>query len=348
MVMIALVLALAQDDASRCVERLLEMQEKDGSWPYEGAFRVKGDIPLPYRIAGTSIVAGALLQAAAADDPVRQAADRGLAYLLKHLGDPRMEPSTQDEYDVRIWGQAAALEFLAQLPKRSRPTDAWIERLIKTIGIEEIPGGGWNYAWREAPASFVTVAVVQALLFARGQGFEVSRELLDRAKKSLETARADDGAFLYSGTFRAGEDRKASDALAGSAARATGCEATLRLLGGGSVEHLQGALNVFHDHWADLEKRYRKPGAHDGPHQIAPYYFFFGHRYAAQAIQLLPEASRAPERERLARLFAKTRDADGTWNDRVFERTKSYGTTMALLAFLGDRAVLPPPVPNRD
>jgi hypothetical protein len=346
MVMLILLVALAQDDAARCVERLLEMQEKDGSWPYEGAYRVKGDIPLPYRIAGTSLVGGALLQAAPADDKVRQAVDRGLAYVLKHLGDPRMDPSTENEYDVRIWGQAAALEFLAQVPRRPKTTDAWIERLIKIIALEELPGGGWNYAWREAPASFVTVPVVQALLFARGQGFEVSRELLDRAKKSLEAARADDGAFLYSGRFRDGEERRASDDLAGSAARAAGCEATLRLLGAGSAEHVQGALNAFHDHWADLEKRYRKPGAHEGPHQIAPYYFFFGHRYAAQAVQLLPEASRPAERERLARLFTKTRDADGTWNDRVFDGAKSYGTTMAMLAFIGDKAALPPPLKN--
>ena len=208
--------------------------------------------------------------------------------------------------------------------------------------IEEIPGGGWNYARHDAPASFVTVTVVQALLRARGQGFEVPKELFDRAKKSLDAARADDGAFLYSGKFKEGQVRKTSDELAGSAARAAGCEATLRLLGGSSTEHLQGALNVFHDHWADLEQRYRKPGTHAGPHQIAPYYFFYGHRYAAQAIQLLPEADRAAERDRLRKLLLKTRDADGTWNDRVFDRTKNYGTTMVLLSLLGDRATLPP------
>ena len=342
MVIAALLLVLAQDDAARCVEKLLAMQEKDGSWPYEGAYRVKNDIPLAYRVAGTSIVGGALLQAAPADAKVRDAAERGTAYILKHLGDPLLEASTEDAYDVRVWGQAAALEYLAQLPKRPKEVDGWIERLIKILAIEEIPGGGWNYARHDLPASFVTAPVVQALLYARGQGFDVPRELLDRAKKSLEAARADDGAFLYAGKFKEGQPRTASDELAGSAARAPGCEATLRLLGAGSVEHLQGALNAFHDHWADLEKRYRKPGAHEGPHQIAPYYFCYGHRAAAQAIQLLPEPARGAERARLLKLFEKTKDADGTWNDRVFDRTKSYGTTVALLFFLGDRASLPP------
>lgn len=341
MVIWVLLFALTQDDAARCVEKLVAMQEESGAWPYEGAYRVKGDIPLAYRVGGTAIVAGALLQAAPADDKVRQAVDRGLAYVLQHLGDPLLEPSTDDQYDVRIWGQASALEFLTQVPHRTKDADAWIERLVKTIAIEEIPGGGWNYARHDASASFVTVPVVQALLRARTQGFDVSKDLLDRAKKSLEAARADDGAFLYSGKFKEGQARKTSDELAGSAARAAGCEATLRLLGAGSGEHLRGALNAFHDHWADLEQRYRKPGTHAGPHLIAPYYFFYGHRYAAQAIQLLPESDRAAERERLRKVLLKTRDEDGTWNDRVFDRTKNYGTTMVLLVLLADRATLP-------
>ncbi len=342
MTALALLLALAQDDAARAVVRLLALQEKEGAWTYEGVFRVKGEIPLAYRVGGTSLVAAALLEAAPDDEAARKAVGRALDEVLRHLGDPLMEPSTEDAYDVRIWAQAAALEVLARVPRRTREADAWIQRLVRTIAIEEIPGGGWNYARRDAPASFVTVPVVQALLFARGQGFDVPRGLFDRARKTLEAARAEDGAFLYSGRFREGQARKTPDELAGSAARAAGAEATLRLLGGSSEEHLRGALRAFRDHWADLEKRYRKPGAHEGPHQIAPYYFFYGHRYAAQAVQMLPEPARAEERERLRELLLRTKDPDGTWNDRVFDRSKSYGTAMALVVLLGDRAAPPP------
>jgi len=61
-----------------------------------------------------------------------------------------------------------------------------------------------------------------------------------------------------------------------------------------------------------------------------------------KGVRLLPEASRAAERERLLKTLLQTRDADGTWNDRVFERSRTYGTAMALLALAGDSDPLPP------
>src|SRR5262249_38342954 len=164
----------------------------------------------------------------------------------KNLGDPLMRASVEDVYDVRIWGHATALEFLCQVRaakaagERAKEVDGWIGRLVNTITTEELLDGGWNYAGRERAASFVTAPIVQALLVARGQGFEVPSELFDRAKKTLESARSDSGAFLYSGRFKDGESRYTSDQLAGSCARSTACESTLRLLGGGSVDAVRG------------------------------------------------------------------------------------------------------------
>ena len=57
---------------------------------------------------------------------------------------------------------------------------------------------------------------------------------------------------------------------------------------------------------------------------------------------MLPEKNRAKERERLLETILKTRDDDGTWNDRVFARSRNYGTAMIVLALLGDQAPLPP------
>jgi hypothetical protein len=349
----ALCLALSlQDDPAtlinKAVTQLVAIQEESGAWAYEGVYRVNREIPVGYRVGGTSIVAGALLHAAPKDAKAAKAVERGLAFVIKTLEDPLLEVSTEDAYDVRIWGHATALEFLCHVKAakvagdRAKDVDAWIPKLVKCIVTEELLHGGWNYAGRSNPAPFVTAPVAQSLLLARGQGFEVSRDVLDRARRVIENARADNGAFLYAGQFRDGESRYTGDKLAGSCARSSACESTLRLLGGGSVDAVQGAINAFHAHWDELEKRRKKTGTHEGPYKIAPYYFYYGHRYAAQAIQMLPEAQRAAERERLLKVILKTRDADGTWNDRVFDRSRAYGSAMIVLALLGDATPLPP------
>jgi hypothetical protein len=192
----------------------------------------------------------------------------------------------------------------------------------------------------------VTAPVVQSLLWARSQGFEVPAELFSRARGALEASRAESGAFAYSGAMPEGSKADTRDGAAGSCARSAGCEATLVLLGGGSTDAVRRAVEAFHAHWGELEKRRRKTGTHEGPHSIAPYYFSYGHRYAAQAIELLPTAERHRERSRLLDVILRTRDDDGGWNDRVFPRSRNYGTAMIALALLGDRAPLPPALPK--
>ncbi len=54
-------LARSDDPANKeliltAVTQLLLMQESDGTWPYEGVYRVGGEIPIGYRIGGTALV----------------------------------------------------------------------------------------------------------------------------------------------------------------------------------------------------------------------------------------------------------------------------------------------------
>jgi hypothetical protein len=270
---------------------------------------------------------------------------KGLAFVLKGLEAPEMAASTEEGYDVRVWAHGCALEFLCHVRAAKAAggdadrVDGWVPKLVDALLKEEIAGGGWNYATRRRAASFVTAPVTQALLLARSQGEKVPDEVLDRACKVLEEARTPEGAFAYSGTAGGAT---AADKPAGSAARSAVCETTLVLLGGGSTEAIRTALDAFHEHWDELEKRRQKTGTHEGPYRIAPYYFYYGHRYAAQAIEMLPEKDRPARRERLLQTILRTRDEDGTWNDRVFPRSKNYGTAMVVLALLADKAPLPP------
>ncbi len=332
------------------VGELVKMQEEDGAWPYEGVYRVGGEIPIGYRVAGTALVIEALLHAApAGDESVSHAIDRGLEFIFSRLDDPLMKPSTADTYDVRVWGHCFALECFLHLRTAKRAGKfadrirEWIPRLVEALLTEELKGGGWNYANHRQPASFVTAPITQTLLQARAAGESVPDEVFERCRKVLRGGRQETGAFLYSGLTARGPG---GAELPGSVARSAICESTLLLLRDGSVEAVEKALDGFHKHWDELEKRRKKTGTHMPPYGIAPYYFYYGHRYAAQAIELLPEAQRPQQRQRLLETILRTRDDDGTWNDRVFPRSRNYGTAMIVMALLQDRLPLPPPLPE--
>jgi len=90
------------------------------------------------------------------------------------------------------------------------------------------------------------------------------------------------------------------------------------------------------------------------PYGVAPYYFFYAHGYAAQAIEFLPEAERASYRERFLERLFQVQEASGGWNDRIFPRSENYGTAMGLIALLAptlDRPTgwtPPPPATQGD
>lgn len=322
----------------RATTQLIKIQEADGAWPYEGVYRVRRKIPVGYRIGGTSIVCTSLLYAD--DRPESTAAiERGVAAILKDLDNELMKPDTRDAYDVRVWGHIYALDFFCRIRGSKRldsvreKTDPWIPKLVEILKTEQIADGGWNYAGRRRHASFVTAPAVQALLLAKQQGENIPDSVFEKAKEVLKSSRTEAGAFQYSGTA---ERRPA--ALPGSIARSAVCESTLMLLGEGKVDHLRGAIDAFHEHWDELEKRRKKTGTHKPPFNVAPYYFYYGHRYLAQSIQFLPESEKAAATQKFVTVLLKTRDDDDTWNDRVFDRSKAYGTAMSVLALLNDRS----------
>ena len=341
------------------IERLLECQD-NGAWPYEGVYRdASRQIPTGYRVGGTALACTALLYAAPPDDKkVGEAIERGVAYILKTLEDPSLAMSVAENYDVRIWGHACALEIFSHLKAKKRlgahakEIEKWIPELVKIITEEEIEGGGWNYATHKTPASFVTVPVVQSLLFAKEQGAAVPKDLVDRAAEALRIQRLETGAFVYDSrdpsiakpnpnAKKANAQVSPTSTVPGACARSAACEAMLSILGRGDPKNLKGSIDAFFENWDELEKRRKKTGTHEGPYRIAPYYFYYGHRYAAQAIELLPKEARAKERERMLETLLRTRDDDGTWNDRQFPRSRAYGTSMAILVLLQDRQPIP-------
>lgn len=342
-----------------CVGLLLKLQESLDpqvelacEWPYEGVYRVqdaqtgKSVIPPGYRVGGTAIVCTALLRAEGSktSKATRAAIERSLDFIQKLLDQPLMQPEGYKGYDVRGWGHTYALEFLLELRTRDwlsaeqrTALEARIRWLIEALDkMEHSKSGGWNYARTDAPegaSPFMTAPALQFLFQAQAAGFEVPDELIARGLSTLEAARGESGAIQYSTQAKSAAGKSAEE-IPAAVARMPIVEVTLQLAGRGSQEGLQRAIESFFLHWEWLEVRRRQNGTHIPPYNIAPYYFFYGHRYVAQAIEFLPEEQREAQRQRLYQLLWAVRESSGGWNDRVFPRSENFGTAMTLLALL--------------
>lgn len=339
----------------RGVEILVELQEGEGTreWPYEGVYRTNENgrrrvIPIGYRVGGTSISSLALLEAPGwkKDKDRQKAIARGLDFVLEALDEPLMAPTIVDSYDVRGWGQIYALQFLLRLrdldrvPKgKSRAVTDWIERLVDILEETAIPEkGGWNYAGRRAPSPFMTAPGLLALFHARARGHKIDETVLTEALDALERGRASAGSIAYSVPGRSREDTdeedlRFMDKLPGSIGRMVSVESVLTLAGRGDPKRLSTAVASFFEHWEQLEVRRQKNGTHIRPFGVAPYYFIYGHHYAALAIELLADdEERTKQRAALHAKLAETQEEDGGWNDRVFPRSRNYGTAVGILA----------------
>jgi hypothetical protein len=354
----ALAAAASAQALSKGVEVLLKLQEGEGNaeWPYEGVYRVKGKIPQGYRVGGTAICALALVEAPgfADDQPRQEAVARAVKFVCDMKDDPLLSVQDYDGgYDVRSWGHIQAVECLCRVKQlgalpagQEGAVDAVIRSYIDAIQQLEVPrAGGWNYARPQgrttpgAPSSFMTSSALQALFEARRAGYDVDEGVVTRALDFLEKTRGHAGAVAYSGFGKEGD--RLSDAVPGAVGRMCAVEATLYLAGRGSVAPVRSAVDAFIVHWDWLNQRRAKPGTHERPYAIAPYYFMYAHHYAAQAVELLPKSERQEYRRRVNELLFSVRAEDGSWNDRVFARSTAYGTAMAMRAMMKERTLQP-------
>ncbi|MEE2681554.1 MAG: hypothetical protein VX641_04190 [Planctomycetota bacterium] len=341
---------------------LLGVQEglEDAEWPYQGVYRVRAQpsdppalvegrsaIPIGYRVGGTAICAQAIFQTpghsvrAGASSAVRRAVE----FVCASTEDPRMSPSTYEGgYDVRGWGYIYGLRMLLALRSEDcvpsgleatvEETIRWYIRALEVTAIPEV--GGWNYARRgpkdrPSPTSpFMSAPALLALFAARVDGFEVDSAIVDRALTGLQGCVAPDGYVAYAAKGPTADD---PGQIPGAIGRMVSAERALLLGGRGSVERVGAAVEAFLENWRALEARRRKTGTHMPPYGVAPYYFYYGFAEAAGAIELLPPGERPGFRERLAAILMQVREPDGSWNDRVFERSRAYGTAMTMQAF---------------
>ena len=100
------------------VAGILALTEEGNQWPYEGVYREdRGNLPVGYRIGGTSItIMGLVSVPGYRDDSKRvEAVNLALKFVLDKLEDKRMTEGFIGGYDVRGWGHIYALQCLLHL-----------------------------------------------------------------------------------------------------------------------------------------------------------------------------------------------------------------------------------------
>jgi hypothetical protein len=335
----------------RGVAFLLKTQNANGSWGSERSSRPEEVYaPIPdahrsFRAAVTSLCISALCEVGGGPE-VDRAIDRADAWLMEHLPELR-----RDSFDALYnnWAHAYSIDGLVHLthrhakdPERCKRYRALIEQQIDRLRRYECVDGGWCYYddfdfQTQRPIgstiSFVTATVLIAFDEARQEGVSIPQKLVDRGMASMLRQRKPDFSYDY------GEYLKYMPMLpinrpGGSLGRSQACNLAMRLWGDTKVtnEIMETWLDRLfaREIWLDLGRK--RPIPHESWFQVAGYFFYYGHYYAARCIELLPPSQRPERQDHLAQIILHLQQPDGTWWDFPFyDYHRAYGTAFALM-----------------
>ncbi len=340
-----------EDSIRRGVRFLLDRQNSNGSWGTIGGrrpFEVYAPIPgahHAFRAAVTSMCVSALIETGGEDAEVQAAIDRAEAWMIREL--PGLRRATPDVF-YNTWGHAYAITALVKLLDR-HPDDSLRQQRIREAiwqQIEllerfEVIDGGWAYydfvARTRRPSGsticFVTATVLIALDDARQVGIPIPERLVQRAIDSIERQRKPDFSYLY-GEYLKDRPMREINRPAGSLGRSQVCNLALRLWGDQRVT--DEVMKVWLDRlfarngWLCIGRK--RPIPHEAWFEIAGYFFYYGHYYAAGCIELLPEEDRGKYQDQMAILMIGLQEQNGSWWDfPLYDYHQQYGTAFALM-----------------
>jgi hypothetical protein len=121
----------------------------------------------------------------------------------------------------------------------------------------------------------------------------------------------------------------------GSLGRSQACNLALRLWGDRRIT--DDVLKTWLDRlfarnlWLDIGRK--RPVPHEAHFQVAGYFYFFGHYYAALCIEQLKPEDRPFYQDHLASVLLPLQEKDGSWWDfPLYNYHQQYGTAFALMA----------------
>ncbi len=346
----------------RGVDFLLHRQNANGSWGSSSSTRpneVYAPVPNThpaFRAAVTSMCISALIETGDQRAEVAHAVDRAEAWLMEHLPAVRRQVPIQAEPGFKgslynNWTHAYSLQALALLLKRHAGDKERCDKIrhlmaqqVDMLRRYECVDGGWCYydldIQTELPAgstmSFMTAAVLVALRAAKDSGVEVPQRIVDRAMASIRRQRKADFSVIY-GEYLKNQPMRLVNRPMGSLGRSQACNVAMRLWGDPKVT--DQVIKVWLDwliarnFWLDAGRKTVIP--HESWCQVAGYFYYFGHYYAALCIEQLPAAERPPYRDQLAHVLLRVQDKDGSWWDfPLYDYHQQYGTAFALMSLV--------------
>lgn len=342
---------------SRGVAHLLDTQNADGSWG--SARQTKGlniYAPVPgahdaFRAAVTAMGITALIESGLAGpgSPARAAQQRAEAYLMERL--PKVRRATGDAI-YNVWTHGYGIQALVRMheqaaeagdEERCAAIRSLIDQQVDLLGRYESVDGGWGYydfrAQTRKPSSdsisFTTATMLVAFREAetRVPGVDVPDLLVDRAIRSINRQRKSDHSYLY-GEYLKARPMYGINRPGGSLGRSQACNIALRYWGDKTItdEIMIEWLERLGDRNGWLSMGRKRPVPHESWFQVAGYFFYYGHYYAALCVEDLPAEAAAPHKEMLAGILLSLQEKDGSWWDYPFySYHQPYGTAFAIM-----------------
>ena len=231
---------------------------------------------------------------------------------------------------------------------RLKPAAQW---QLDYMARYETYTGGWNYydfnagtqSPSDGPTSFGTAAGLVALWEAKEAGMEIPAKMLERSLRRLEEMRLPNGAYLYGSDYKY-IPRLPANMVRGSVGRTQSGNYALALWGSKRVDEkkIRDGLEMFDREHNFIQMGRKRPMPHESWYQTAPYYYYFGHYYAARLVGLLPEGERAKYMRPVVDGIVQYQEPDGSWWDfAMWDYHKPYGTAFSVMALLRAEQISP-------
>lgn len=340
---------------TRGVDFLLKHQNKDGS--FGTANRTKGlniYAPLPdahqaFHMGSSALALHGLLESGDGRPSTIIAIRNAEKWLLNNLPKTR---NLNRGATYNVWAHAYGLRALASLYRHNNNSQKRSEykrqaelQIAKLVSQEDI-GRGWGYYDMDdiktaKPSglimSFTTATIMLAMHdVSSSMDIKLPEKIVQRGIKSLQAMRNPDSTYAYSYGHR-WKPRGLINRPAGSLGRSQTCNAALRKFGDKDITDnvIRTWLQRLFERQGWLDHGRKRPIPHEAPAAVAGYFYYYGHYYASECINILPEKERSSLKKKLAALMIERQESNGSWWDfPLYNYHYAYGTgyTLAILS----------------